>query len=45
VHKIVSSFGSREALVEELVLIVDKVLVILEVVLLSAEELVELAQP
>lgn len=44
-HEVFSRLSSREALVEELVLVVDKVLVILEVVLLSAEELVELAQP
>jgi len=42
-HKIVSLLGSWEALIEELVLIVDEVLVLLEAVILSLKEFVELA--
>ncbi len=44
-HEILSFLGGGEALVDELVLIVDEVLVLLEVVLFSTEEFVELTQP
>lgn len=42
-HEIMSLLGSREALIDELVLIVDEVLVLLEGVILSLKEFVELA--
>lgn len=41
-HKIVSIFCRREALIEELVLIVDEVLVLLEAIFFSLKEFVKL---
>lgn len=44
-HNIVDLIGCGEALVHEIVLIVDKVLVLAELVFLSTEEFVDLGQP
>ena len=41
-HKVVSLLCGGEALIDVLVLIVDEVFVLLELVVLAAEELVEL---
>ena len=44
-HEVVSLLGSRETLVDVLELVVDKVLVLLKLVVLAAEELAQLSEP